>query len=152
LFGVSLALHDKPIESFPVDENGVRILPGYRPPFKKGEFDPRRFDAKEYWSKQPPRPKVKRQSSKLVAAIRKAFYRHCNAASNEAIDVETAAKHGRLAKLFFDLHQSLYENPKRGSKPISPVTNPVAPVAPTIPSQSDVCAPLPQSGVKTVTP
>lgn len=107
--------------------------PRYRPPFKPG-YDPRRFDSKAYAASKPPTPKVKRYSSKLVASIRKAFYRHCEAATNEAIDPDKAMRHARVAKLFFDLHQSLYD-PKRGNKPHlqqSGQTKPISPISPIL--------------------
>jgi hypothetical protein len=99
------------------DENGVKILPGYRKPFAKG-FDPRRFSLQPGFNKLPTpnKPKFRTQThkamSKLLGKVRDAIYRHTEA-SCQAIDADQALRRARVAKLFVDIELLLTgHNPK----------------------------------------
>jgi hypothetical protein len=98
------------------DENGIPILPGYRPPFKKGAFDPRRFVPQK-----GVRPKhLYGSTPNLLAATRRAFRKHALATA-AATDPDLAMRHAKVCKLFFEIERELTGNRHhhKSSKPHS---------------------------------
>lgn len=146
------------------DENGVAILPGYRKPFAKGH-DPRRFDLKARLALLPPQPKHKRRNNRLLGAIRKSFHWHCRA-SREAIDLNEAWKHAKLARIYFDMecvvsgivapnstknHRLQKLTAIAPIQPISPVSpKPVEIMPPSLPQDASCQGGLVDSTVKPV--
>jgi hypothetical protein len=120
-----------------IDENGIPILKGYRPPFRPG-FDARRA------VQTPGKPRTgignltPKAASILLAAIRRAFRRHAKA-SELATDADQAMKRAKVARLFFDMEMELSGHRHKSSKPHS---------IPSAPSSF----PMPDSGNQSVNP
>jgi hypothetical protein len=138
---------------FPIDENGIEIRPGYRPPFKKGEFDPRRF--------VPPkgvRPKHLHGSTpNLLAATRRAFRKHALAIA-AAIDPDLAMRHAKVCKLLFAIERELCGERKLHSKPHlaglapSPKVEPLSPTITPSPINQSVSQVKPEAKISDVAP
>ena len=116
-----------------IDANGVPILKGYRPPFKKG------YDSRRAVQIKGPRPKTPLGTARnILAAVRRSFKQHCEA-SEFATDIAIAVWHAKLARLFLDMELDLtgkgfrYNSGKnrdlRKSAAISPI-QPIQPISP----------------------
>jgi len=110
-----------------IDANGIPILKGYRPPFKKGEFDPRRFVT----PKGPKPPLVAKAARSVLAAIRKAFKAQC-LATGLAIDPAKAMIHARTARMLFEMDMALTGRAYHPSKPSKSQNTPISPITPKI--------------------
>jgi len=138
----------------PRDENGVAILPGYRPPFKKG-FDPRRNHTKSSITSSTKRQalasaaKLASTPLELVAKLSslKKAHNRCIAASVASTSGREAAYWMRAAKDALEQLQSLLgpnSTKNHSLQKLAPIV-PIAPISPIAPVSPKVAENTPSS-------
>jgi hypothetical protein len=101
------------------------ILPGYRPPFNSetgraaGLKSQARIREQRELVKAIPKPFVvtltPRARANLLAAIRRAFRRHCDASVNPELE-DSGLNHAKIARLFFDMEMDLLGHGSKSHK------------------------------------